>query len=72
MTRDNAKALAAFIAAKSEIDATIARLTALSADHLNVEPDAVHWGRVGTLAHTGATLREISDAAFGEGEHAAA
>ena len=72
MTRDNAKALAAFIAAKAEIDATIARLTALSADHFNVEPDAVDWGHVGTLEHTRATLREVSDAAFGEGEHAAA
>jgi hypothetical protein len=32
--------------------------------------DVVNWGHVGTLSHYAARLREISDSAFGEGEHA--
>jgi len=68
---DNAKALAAFLAAKAEIDALLARLTALSDDHFHAVPDAVHWGHVGTLTQTRDRLREITDFAFGKGEHAA-
>ena len=74
MTRratDNSKALDAFLAAKAEIDTMLARLTALSADHFGTDPDAINWADVGTLNHTCAKLREISDSAFNEGEHAA-
>jgi hypothetical protein len=46
-------------------------LTALSADHFGSEPDAVTWGDVGTLASYLKGLRELSDAAFQEGEYAA-
>ena len=67
---DNTKALDAFIAAKTEIDAMLARLAALSADHFETHPDEIHWGHVGTLNHYRAKLREITDGAFGEGEHA--
>ena len=73
MTRraqDNTKALDAFIAAKAEIDAMLERLAALSADHFETSPDEIHWGHVGTLNHYRAKLREISDMAFKEGEHA--
>ncbi|MEH0076891.1 hypothetical protein V6L76_20685 [Pannonibacter sp. Pt2] len=73
MTRratDNTKALDAFIAAKTEIDATLERLAALSADHFATSPDEINWGHVGTLNHYRAKLREISDMAFNEGEHA--
>ena len=73
MTRrptDNTQALDAFIAAKTEIDALLARLAALSADHFETSPDEINWGHVGTLNHYRAKLREISDMAFGEGEHA--
>ena len=73
MTRratDNTKALDAFIAAKFEIDAMLERLAALSADHFEVHPDEIHWGHVGTLNHYSAKLREITDMAFREGEHA--
>lgn len=65
----NAKAIDAFIAAKFEIDAILERLTALSDDHFNTNPDEIHWGHVGTLERTRAKLREISDSAFSEGEH---
>ncbi|MBW6494980.1 MAG: hypothetical protein K0B16_10585 [Burkholderiaceae bacterium] len=70
-TTDNAKALDAFIAAKAEIDAMLARLAALSADHFATNPDEIHWGHVGTLNHYRAKLREITDSAFREGEYAA-
>ena len=73
MTRraqDNTKALDAFIAAKSEIDAMLERLAALSADHFKTSPDEIHWGHVGTLNHYRDRLREITDSAFKEGEHA--
>lgn len=69
-TQDNTKALDAFIAAKFEIDAMLARLAALSADHFETHPDEIHWGHVGTLNHYRAKLREITDSAFKEGEHA--
>ena len=73
MTRratDNTKALDAFLAAKFEIDAMLERLAALSADHFETNPDEINWGHVGTLNHSSAKLREITDMAFREGEHA--
>lgn len=69
-TTDNTKAVDAFIAAKTEIDAMLERLTALSADHFGTSPDEINWGHVGTLNHYRAKLREITDSAFKEGEHA--
>ena len=74
MTRraaDNSKALHAFLAAKREIDGMLARLKTLSDDHFNTDPDAIHWGDVGTLNHYSSLLRKITDSAFHEGEHAA-
>lgn len=70
MPKTNAAALAAFIARKAEIDALLARLVALSADHFECGPEDVDWGHVGTLDHYRARLREITDMAFREGEHA--
>ena len=73
MTRratDDSKALDAFLATKFEIDAMLERLAALSADHFETHPDEINWGHVGTLNHYRAKLREITDMALGEGEHA--
>ena len=73
MTRratDNTKAIHAFIAAKTEIDAMLERLAALSADHFETHPDEINWWHVGTLNHYRAKLREITDSAVKEGEHA--
>ena len=70
-TRHNREAaLAAFLGRKAEIDSMLARLAALSDDHFNASPDAVNWGDVGTLEHYASLLRQITDSAFGEGEHA--
>ena len=69
-TTDNSKALDAFIATKLEIDTMLERLKALSDDHFEATPDEINWGHVGTLSHYRDKLREISDMAFREGEHA--
>ena len=66
---DNTRALDAFLAAKVDIDAMLARLTTLSADHFEANPDEINWGHVGTLNHYASLLRQISDSAFREGEH---
>ena len=68
---DNSKALNAFLAAKIEIDAMLERLKALSDDHFETHPDEINWGDVGTLNHCASLLRQITDSAFKEGEHAA-
>ena len=67
----NDKAPKAFLAAKVEIDAMLERLKTLSDDHFDTHPDAIHWGDVGTLNHYASLLRQITDSAFKEGEHAA-
>lgn len=69
-TAQNDKALNAFIAAKADIDAMLARLATLSNDHFETNPDEINWGDVGTLNHYASLLRQITDAAFKEGEHA--
>jgi hypothetical protein len=63
-------ALSAFIARKAEIDAMLARLSALSDDHFDCAPDEINWGHVGTLAHYASLLKQITDSAFHEGEFA--
>ena len=67
---DNTKALDAFMTTKLQIDTMLERLKALSDDHFDTHPDEINWGHVGTLNHYRAKLREISDSAFREGEHA--
>ena len=67
---DKSKALDAFLAAKVEVDAMLERLKTLSDNHFDAHPDAIHWGDVGTLNHYASLLRQITDSAFKEGEHA--
>jgi hypothetical protein len=59
MTNDNA--FAAFVAAKSEFDALIAKLQVLSADHFNTTPEAVHWGDVGSVGYAVEKLTDIAE-----------
>jgi hypothetical protein len=63
-------ALGAFLAAKRNIDHMLARIQTLSDDHFDTDPDAVHWGDVGTLSQYSSLLRQITDIAFNEGEFA--
>jgi hypothetical protein len=67
----NDKALDAFMTTKFQIDAMLERLTSLSDDHFETHPDEINCGDVGTLNHYASLLREITDGAFKEGEHAA-
>ena len=67
----NDKALDDFMAAKTEIDAMLERLKALSDDHFETHPDEINWGHVGTMNHYASLLRQITDAAFKEGKYAA-
>lgn len=69
-SRNRSNALNAFMTAKAEIDTMLERLRALSADHFEALPDEVNWGHVGTLTHYASLLRQITDSAFKEGEHA--
>lgn len=69
--RNRAEATAAFIAKKAEIDAMLTRLQALSADHFDVDAEAVNWTDVATVSRYANSLRAITDAAFSEGECAA-
>lgn len=70
-SRNRSNALNAFLAAKVEIDTMLARLQALSDELFEAHPDEVNWGHVGTLTHYASLLRQITDSAFKEGEHAA-
>ena len=69
-TRNNDKALAAFLTRKAEVDTMLSRLQALSDGHFEASPDEIHWGHVGDLADISKNLREICDRAFQEGEYA--
>ena len=69
-TAPNDKALESFLATKRLIDDLLTRIQTLSADHFDTDPDAVHWGDVGTLNHYSILLRQITDIAFSEGEFA--
>ena len=64
------KALNAFLARKAEIDERLARLQALSDDHFDLGPDDINWSHVDHVAHYANLLKEITDIAFNEGEHA--
>ena len=64
----NDKALESFLATKAQIDQMLARIQTLSDDHFDTDPDAIHWGDVGTLNHYSSQLCQITDIAFSEGE----
>ncbi|WP_413874552.1 hypothetical protein [Albidovulum sp.] len=70
-TAPNDSALAAFLAAKAEIDTMLERLQVLSAEHFEFDPDAINWGAVGSIQSVAVDLRKISDFLFGEGEYTA-
>jgi len=67
----NSKALDAFTTTKFQIDVMLERLKVLSDDHFETHPDEINWGDVDTLNHYASLLRQITDSAFKEGEHAA-
>jgi hypothetical protein len=70
IARSNKDALAAFVQKKTEIDAMVTRLQALSDDHFGYSPDEITWDHVGTLGYYAELLKRVTDSAFKEGEHA--
>jgi hypothetical protein len=70
-TSTNKDVLAAFVQKKAEIDAMLTRLQALSDEHFGVAPDEIGWDHVGTLGYYAKLLKQVTDMAFNEGEHAA-
>jgi hypothetical protein len=69
-TSNQEKAVNAFLTKKAQFDERLARLQALSDDHFEVHPDEIDWGHVDHVAHYANLLKEITDMAFEEGEHA--
>mgnify|MGYP007132432780 CR=1 FL=1 len=69
-TQISQTALDTFMARKAEIDTQLARLRALSDEHFKLSPESIHWGHVGDLGRYADLLKQITDAAFKEGEHA--
>lgn len=61
-------ALEAFLQNKAEIEAKLARLTALAEEHFDTNPDDLNWADVGTLAHMNTQLTHITDFMFNEEE----
>lgn len=59
-----------FTAKKAEIDSMLERIKELSDNHFNCEPGEINYGHVGQLDFYASLLRQITDAAFNEGEHA--
>ena len=68
--KNNSEAVEAFLAKKAEIDTMLARLTGLSEEHFNTDPETLHWGHVGNLEFYASLLKRVTDSAFREGEHA--
>lgn len=64
--------VAEFLRAKTEFDALLAELAALSADHFGVDPERLNWGHVGTMREYLVAVRRVADSAFGRGEYAPA
>ena len=60
-TKTNDAALAAFMRAKAELDALLARITAASADHVGTTPDRVTWGDAGSLGFVTERPKEITE-----------
>lgn len=63
-------ALETFLWRKQEIDILLERLRGLSEDHFGASPDDIDWSHVGTLTLYRDRLRDLADAASGEGEYA--
>jgi hypothetical protein len=59
-----------FLALKDEFDGLLADLARASEDHFGVDPDALHWGHIGDLAHRVEALRDVADAYYRRGEYA--
>lgn len=51
--------IARFMKRKAEIDTIIASIQTMSDEHFGVDPDRIHMGHVGNMAHAARELRII-------------
>jgi hypothetical protein len=65
------RSLEAFMAAKTEFDALVAELQAMSTDHFGADPEAVLWEHAQMLKDWNTRLQNITDAYHRRGEYAA-
>ena len=66
----NNKAIEAYAANIELIRIRCQRILEHAENHLGYSPDEITWSHVGSAEHFATELLEISDAMFGEGEHA--
>lgn len=66
----NATALDSFITIIAEMNDRLDELKAFAENHMNVDPDSVNWGHVGSAQHFLDALTELTDKAYGRGEYA--
>ena len=73
MSKDTRTALDAYMEHHAATVALLERITTAIANHdvPGADPEAIHWGHVGSLAHWHRALQEIADQMFNEGEYAA-
>ncbi len=56
---DHTAARDAFVERYATICGHLVRLQALADDHFGCDPEAIHWGHVGTTTHVECQLAEI-------------
>jgi len=67
---NNEKALHEFMSRISEARERLAELTVYVDGHMEVSPDGVNWGDVGSAGHLVEQLTQLTDWAFKRGEYA--
>jgi hypothetical protein len=66
----NDKAIEAYAAHVELVRKIAARILEHAENYLGASPEEITWAKVGSAEHFATELLEISDAMFGEGEHA--
>lgn len=66
----NEEALNRFIEQIGEIRERLVELQQYVDNHMNFDPEAIHWGHVGTAGHFLKELTELADIAYDRGEYA--
>jgi hypothetical protein len=61
MAKNNEKALAAFIGKIGEIHDRLELLRWFADNHMECDPEEVHWGHVGSAGHVLEQLNELID-----------
>ena len=64
------EALDRFIEQIGEIRERLEELQKYVDNHMNFNPDGIHWGHVGTAGHFLKVLTELTDIAYDRGEYA--